>query len=774
MKNLLKKIACLVLALAVCLISFTVPLYAEESEVDKKVKAFSADFSTLPDGIVDDNDTDTVNYLKERFLFYAYQRFSNWALDSGPLAYYFERPYVNGYMVDDGSSYRLPDTAGVIHHIIDGLEHKPYSDLFRNEYIDANIPKWEIDGEWIHCNAYSGVTDGVTAETFRQANLMYIAGNNESKIANIKNFNLEMDFMFKEADGTTVVDGTDSFAVIFDSATAGNVAYENQIMFDLKPNGQYFLGKPVTWQTPTYNSQFVKEDGTNITLNRTAKYHLSMTHIGNNLQIKITDENGNTVITHSQSVPTVLSGVGGNLAITGSNAGAKYANIVLTRLDDNAQPYDFDNRANGYQFGLTTRDMFNWVHPYWSDWEMQYNAIYLRNPGSQYWSNKWDDSYDWKAYYVPNGESMIEFRGYAPIISFANKLSEKFNVYHDAVNGGVHYYAQAPEFYSHHVESGIDGSYYGGMYFSTSGAQSPAITAYLDKGKYPENLLDQTMSLVPKTADGNNIVTKNFKTQFSVRLPYSNKSAMALSFRSKTAGAMISDNNLGYGDKITLYLTGEGYYLDKGDGDITVTGAPTEWTKWNNEITNDGDATIYAEAVNDNLKVKVVKADGTTILDTNFEIPDGEAGYVYYSAVDTHGLFFSLNCDRLDSNGNVVDWNSTNQEDEHNDCGRTLEYTEGIPATNTTNGSVEYYTCTTCGKIYADEDATEEITIEDTVTHKIADVTGDNEIDIRDLIRMKKMLASVAVADGGSGDLDANGAVNGSDLAELSKMLLTK
>jgi len=279
MKNLLKKIACLVLALAVCLISFTVPLYAEESEVDKKVKAFSADFSTLPDGIVDDNDTDTVNYLKERFIFYAYQRFSNWALDSGPLAYYFERPYVNGYMVDDGSSYRLPDTAGVIHHTIDGLEHKPYSDLFRNEYIDANIPKWEIDGEWIHCNAYSGVTDGVTAEAFRQANLMYIAGNNESKIANIKNFNLEMDFMFKEADGTTVVDGTDSFAVIFDSATAGNIAYENQIMFALKPNGQYFLGKPVTWQTPTYNNQFVKEDGTNITLNRTAKYHLSMTHM---------------------------------------------------------------------------------------------------------------------------------------------------------------------------------------------------------------------------------------------------------------------------------------------------------------------------------------------------------------------------------------------------------------------------------------------------------------------------------------------------------------
>ena len=86
---------------------------------DAQPTVFTADFSSLPNGAVSDNDTATVAYLKERFSFYFYQHLTEWKLDSGPLMYFFERPGVNGYLVDDGV-WRLPDTAGVLHHTIDG------------------------------------------------------------------------------------------------------------------------------------------------------------------------------------------------------------------------------------------------------------------------------------------------------------------------------------------------------------------------------------------------------------------------------------------------------------------------------------------------------------------------------------------------------------------------------------------------------------------------------------------------------------------------------
>ena len=57
-----------------------------------------------------------------------------------------------------------------------------------------------------------------------------------------------------------------------------------------------------------------------------------------------------------------------------------------------------------------------------------------------------------------------------------------------------------------------------------------------------------------------------------------------------------------------------------------------------------------------------------------------------------------------------------------------LRKTAAKEATKYTQGNIEYYTCTKCGKIYKDAKATKEITLKDTVIPKITDnvATGDN------------------------------------------------
>ena len=57
----------------------------------------------------------------------------------------------------------------------------------------------------------------------------------------------------------------------------------------------------------------------------------------------------------------------------------------------------------------------------------------------------------------------------------------------------------------------------------------------------------------------------------------------------------------------------------------------------------------------------------------------------------------------------------------------SLEHVEGIEATCTEDGNIEYYTCSVCDKLFADEEATTEITLDDTVipaSHSLEHVEG--------------------------------------------------
>ena len=65
-----------------------------------------------------------------------------------------------------------------------------------------------------------------------------------------------------------------------------------------------------------------------------------------------------------------------------------------------------------------------------------------------------------------------------------------------------------------------------------------------------------------------------------------------------------------------------------------------------------------------------------------------------------------------------------------------------------------------------------DISAEYAIEYSTGDLNADGETDIRDLIRLKKILAGKAETDGASADVDNNGKTDASDLAFLRKFIL--
>lgn len=61
---------------------------------------------------------------------------------------------------------------------------------------------------------------------------------------------------------------------------------------------------------------------------------------------------------------------------------------------------------------------------------------------------------------------------------------------------------------------------------------------------------------------------------------------------------------------------------------------------------------------------------------------------------------------------------------------------------------------------------------EDAPTYKNGDVNGDNEVDLLDYVKLKKIIAGVDTSTGAAPDLDGNGVANGTDLTLLRKYLI--
>ena len=624
-KSLCSILLCFSILLGITYISGIIP-FAETERY-----SFEADFSDLKGGAVSDEDSPEAEYLKNKFLFYCFQHYP----ETAEKLQYFERNGVNGYLIDGNV---FPDTGAHTRFDMDGC----------GSLAKKGIPTWTIDGKWIYCTAYSGSD----ATLFRQANLLYLRDNTPSKFAVLNNFTFETDFMFHEA-SDAVADGSDSLAIIFRAKSAGSVVDGNQSILSFDPNGNLLLKANAWWDTPTYNGKLKDKSGKQLKLSRGKEYHLSVSVIGQKLKLSILD--GDTEISSYESDSVAISegSVGGYFALTGSNAGAKYGNIKVTRLDDNGKVCDFSDYSNGYGFGMNA---------------MMYSCFRTKyvceesasGPDGGWWGQYYfrnsDDEYCFD-YNKRNGDENA-WLGYTTGAQIAaDQLSTLFNVYHDQNANGTRKFAKAPEFYSHHVQSGIGDGYYGAMYI----ANGYRLLAFQDV--VGQGLLKQTMSLVTKTNDGYEAVLENFETDFSAILFDDKEQAVSLSFRSQSAGQMINaDLNGGYADKVTIYFSGRGFAVY--DGEASPMNNVNYTPYLNGGAFYGMTANIHVKAVGDKLSIRVTDDNGKLYYDNSdspITLKTGGGGYLYYSSCDARGYFDDIYCRRLDEKGNAVEWDSISE-----------------------------------------------------------------------------------------------------------------
>lgn len=230
MKKTSLKAGSLILAASICVSMFSATgIPTLKARAESETRLFTADFSSIQDGVIDTADSEAVNTINSKFYVYNAQRNASDSYTS-----YFERGKVNDYLVDDQEQTkpRYPDTAAFPAWNLDGW----------NKHVDRTnadkpIPMWRVDGKWLTCDAYSGSD----AFLFREANLLYVKGNTPSGFASFENFTAQMNLKFKPL-SDSVVDGSDAFVFVYHAMSAGQLTNPNQITLALDADGNVYVG----------------------------------------------------------------------------------------------------------------------------------------------------------------------------------------------------------------------------------------------------------------------------------------------------------------------------------------------------------------------------------------------------------------------------------------------------------------------------------------------------------------------------------------------------
>lgn len=641
----------------------------EETSVTK----LSADFSTLPSGAVRDGvtvagttDTATIDYLNERFAFYVFQDLSkSWGEQPAQETrrVYFERNNVNGYITDINNGVgRFPDTAEITDWSIDGI--RLGGGVFHLDGADQ-IPTWKVDGKYLHCTAFSGSGN----YNFRQENIMYFRGDTPTTLAVFKNFELSMNFMFKTAEELNGDNPEDSIAVVFDSVTAGDLFDKKYSVFTATPDGKYYLGSfDNYWQLPQHTMQLTDGSGNNASFERGKEYKITIRRVDKNMTVTFTDVQTNAIVAvvNETNLPVILQNQGGYVGITGSNAGAKYADITMTRLNDKGESVNYSNSVNGYSFGVSAQGLADYRSHYrcsgvlndkWNIWGFRDQ----NNKYGLYPYNFSNQSGDYQCVFANTTDVWLGSSNYTKTVS--DYLDKYFSVYYEGVLGNNYYFGKANHFWQRSTADGIDlRSWYSTFnLYANCHETAPMIKAFSDLGNaQDQNLLSGVTTLVPKKSNGTDIYTENFETRFSLKLATSSSAnkATALSFRSDKAGAMLGEGNdgNGYADKVTILFSNRGWKLY--DGSAVPANGDT-YNAWVDNDTAGGDVDVYVKALGQSITIKVTRiSDGKVLLDTTQNVNTTREGYLYYSACNENGMFYSFDCNTLDSDGNVTDWNT--------------------------------------------------------------------------------------------------------------------
>lgn len=639
------------------------------SEVEEKnITRLTADFSTLPNGEVKDGvtvtgnkDTDTINYLNERFAFYVFQDLSHAWGSSQPAQetrrVYFERNNVNGYITDINNGVgRFPDTAEITDWSIDGLTSLG-GGVFHLNGADK-IPTWTIDGKYIHCTAFSGADN----YNFRQENIVYFRDDTPTTLAVFKNFELSMNFMFKTESELNGTNAQDSVAVVFDSVTAGDLFDKKYSVFTATPDGKYYLGSfDNYWQLPQHTMQLTDGSGNNASFERGKEYKLTIRRVDKNMTVEFTDAETNTrvAVVNETNLPVILQNQGGYVGITGSNAGAKYADISMTRLNDNGEAVDYGSSVNGYDFGVSAQGLADYRSHYRSSGSLndKWNIWGFRNQSDKYGLYPYNLN-NQSVFF--NDQNRIWLGTSDSTKAVSDYLDKYFSVYYEGVLNNNYYSGKADRFWQRPNTDGMNLScYYSEIdLYAYCHDTAPMIRVFSNLDA--NGLLSDVRTFAPKKSNGTDIYTENFETRLSLKLESSGSAnrATALSFRSDKVGAMLDGTNAGsgYTNKVTVLFSDRGWKLY--DGSAVPTNGDT-YNAWADNDTAGGDVDVYVKAVGTSIKIKVTRiSDGKVLLNTTENVNTTGEGYLYYSACNENGMFYSFDCNTLDSDGNVTDWDN--------------------------------------------------------------------------------------------------------------------
>lgn len=641
MKRTSLKAGSLMLAVSICAGALTaIGIPTLKAKAESEARLFTADFSSIQDGVIDTADSEAVNTINSKFYVYNAQRN---AMDS--YTSYFERGKVNDYLVDDREQAkpRYPDTAAFPAWNLDGWDkHNDKTNA------DKPIPMWRADGKWLTCDAYSGSDAFLT----REANLLYVKGNTPSGFASFENFTVQMGLKFKPL-SDSVVDGSDAFVLVYHAMSAGQLTDPNQITLALDANGNVYVGSLGWNETPVYNETLKDAKGDKVSLERDKEYKLSVTVLGETVKISIYD--GDTLVgSCEKSGVRSQQGVSrGLLGFGGSNAGAYIADVQIARQDENGKTVDINDNGNGYGYGFDPQTTATFRYMYYVDTgsgtpEQLWNNYYFRSDTDTYWMNFWNNR---------GGEMTWFGNGFTKETAAMNSL---MGLYYEQYGSAGRAFQKVSFADRNGAEIDLGEGTSGQTIYMDHGNR---ILALQDNNNGPGYMLKEMTTFAPLTADGKDAQAENAEMFFNTLLVTDNpQRTSAITFRSKEAGRMMADDGnssySGYADKLTVLLNGKGFAVYDGEA-MPYNGDNITYTPWNGNATiNGGFVDVWAKLVGDQLYLRVSDANNVYYDNTlsPMTVKTTGEGYMYYTVLGGWGYITNFKAAQLDEDGDRLPW----------------------------------------------------------------------------------------------------------------------
>lgn len=609
------------------------------------------------------NDSALVDYLESKFAFYYQQEGS-----------FLRRQNVNGLYVDaDGNpiTEKGSVTSSTAIYAPDTKEKKSYPQYV--DYIGSAAAGTKREHFWgLSGNKFLGTSNTVAGDgMFRHADMMTVK-NADGTLAQLKNFELELDFIMRP-------DSTYDYSnLVVEFRSPSPLVKRGDLdlgLFALSPYGGYIVGGDTelslksgciynkstkaydAWSSetavPFTNEQvqntatnsragiYTKTTGVNL---GTSEYHLKMRVVGKNVTVTVTDTDGNEKFTINET--TEYAGTG-YLSLGGSNNAARFANIVVTRLDEKGNAVDFSDTNEGYTYGANFGDLA----------EYRFGGYYRNSGADLFYLSGAGNPYDFSDETKATDKAVCDY------------LREKFDFY--ANKEGKN--AQLANPYTNTKDADIgdatDGQHHGQWKLEAGRYLAATFTGgNIGNGE----MFRKSMSLVPKV-NGTAVKTSNFETEFDVKFNLNKASingseiGAMLSFRSDEAGSVargwfsVADNK----DAILLHPTGIAIY----DGVAVdysykyTSGKPAQSVKQSegycDEFTawNGGDAWsmhVYVKLVGKTLTVKVTETGTERVLfEGTKSISRIGDGYLYYTVAGAEVGFADIRLNLLDRDGEV-------------------------------------------------------------------------------------------------------------------------